>query len=71
GGFGGGRPDAAQIASFTMQRYDKNSDGVLSSDEIQAIDAQFRDGTLEADANGDGAVSRDELIQGIKKKFGG
>ncbi|MEM6473979.1 MAG: HlyD family efflux transporter periplasmic adaptor subunit, partial [Planctomycetota bacterium] len=47
GGFGGGRPDAAQIASFTMQRYDKNSDGVLSSDEIQAIDAQFRDGTLE------------------------
>jgi multidrug efflux pump subunit AcrA (membrane-fusion protein) len=58
----GGRPNPAQIVQFMMQNMDTDGDGVLSSDELAAIeDAQRRDQMIQADTNGDGAVDRAEL----------
>ena len=59
------------IANMSMQRYDTDSDGKLSSEEIGAIDSQWSAGIKSADTDGDGAVSRAELLQSIKKRFQG
>ena len=71
GGFGGGgRPDVATIVKTSMERNDKDGDGKLSKDEINAIDSQWRSGILAADKDGDGAVSRQELTDSMKARMG-
>ena len=71
GGFGGGRPDPAAIVKMTMDRYDSNKDGQLSSDELGAIDSQWSSGIKAADTDGDGNVTRAEFLKSIQKRFQG
>ena len=54
-----------------MQRSDTDGDGKLSSEEIAAIDQQYRSRIQDADADGDGSVSRAELTASIRKRFEG
>jgi hypothetical protein len=70
GGFGGGgTPDVNQIVSRIMERSDTDGDGKISAEEIAAIDPQRSGNITAADANGDGSVSRGELLQGMKRRF--
>ena len=63
-----GRPNAAQIVQFMMQNMDTDGDGVLSSDELAAIeDAERRDQLTQADTNGDGVVDRAELTAAVSR----
>lgn len=72
GGFsGGGMPDVGTIVNMTMERSDTNKDGKLSSDEIQSIDSRFRSSVTAADKDGDGSVTKAELMQSIKSRMGG
>ncbi len=64
-------PDANVIVTRSMERNDTDGDGKLSTAEINGIDGQFRDGVLAADADGDGSVTRAELLKSIKARFGG
>ncbi len=59
------------IVNMSMQRYDTDSDGKLSAEEIGAIDSQWSSGIKAADTDGDGAVSRAELLKSIQKRFQG
>lgn len=52
-----------------MERTDTDSDGKISAEEIAAIDPQRSGNIKAADSNGDGSVSRAELLQGMKKRF--
>ncbi len=62
-GAGGGQFNPAQIAQRIMESLDTDGDGVLSSDELAAIDdADRRDRMMQADTNGDGSVDRAELM---------
>ena len=71
GGFGGGgRPDAATIVARTMESNDKDGDGKLSAEEINGIDARFRDRLKPADADGDGSITREELKSHMSTMFG-
>ena len=72
GGFGGGgMPDVGMIVSRSMERNDTDKDGKLSAEEIQAIDSQYRSSVSAADKDGDGAVTRAELTESIKKRMSG
>jgi len=64
-GQGGGRgmPDPEQM----FKRFDKNSDGKLSKDELPP---QLAERLLKADTDKDGAVSKSELEE-ARKKFAG
>ena len=68
---GGGRPSAESIVKRSMERNDTDKDGKLSSDEIAKIDRRFRGSISEADSDGDGFVSRSELLKSTKAKFFG
>lgn len=70
-GGGGGMPSPIEMVSRTMQRSDADGDGKLSADEIATIDERFRSGVADADANGDGEVTRAELTASMQKRFGG
>jgi hypothetical protein len=52
-----------------MERSDTDGDGKISAEEIAAIDPQRSGNITAADANGDGSVSRGELLQGMKRRF--
>lgn len=70
-GAGGGRPDPATMVARTMERNDTNNDGKLSSDEINNIDPQYRDRLTPADKDGDGEITRQELMQHMQSRRGG
>ncbi len=59
----GGMPSAEQI----FQRFDANSDGKLTKDELPQ---QAADRIMRADTNGDGAVTKEELEE-VRKRLGG
>jgi multidrug resistance efflux pump len=68
GGFGGGgAPDVNMIIDRMMERSDTDGDGKISAEEIKAMDPQRSVSVVSADADGDGAVTRAELTQGMKK----
>ena len=70
GGGGGGRPDPATIAGYSMQRVDSDGDGTISEEEIKAVDDPDRRSSLEkADSNGDGSVSKAELTESIRQRM--
>ena len=57
-----------------MQRYDTNSDGKIDATEIASIDERSRDRVKQGDKNGDGEVSKDELVKAMDammKRFQG
>jgi len=65
GGGGGSRgsfnPEA--IANRVMESNDKDEDGILSAEEIEGISEQYRSRLTAADADEDGAISKDELLK--------
>ena len=66
-GGGGGRPDAATIAGFVMQRSDTNSDGKLDKTEVANLDERSKGWAATADKDGDGDISKDEVVEAMKK----
>lgn len=68
---GGGPPSPAVIVKQTMDNYDRDNDGRLSSDEVASMDDRFRSRVSGADTDGDGFVTRAEMIAMIRKGFGG
>ena len=63
GGGQGSRPDPTKIFSAL----DKDSDGSLSADELKVIPADQRAPMTAADADGDGAVSREEFTKAMSQ----
>ena len=68
---GGGAPSPDRVVSMTMSSNDKDGDGVLSADEIAAINSQYRGMVTAADTDADGSVTKDELTKAISKRMGG
>jgi hypothetical protein len=62
---GGGGFDPSAI----FDRRDENQDGKLSTDELSGSPMQDR--AEELDKDGDGAISREEFVEGIRGMFGG
>lgn len=62
--FASGRDRYETYAKGTMKKYDKNGDGVLDKDEIKG----FRRPPANMDANKDGKVTYDELLDSFKAK---
>ena len=62
-------PDVNTIVSRMMERSDTDGDGKISAEEIKAMDPQRSGSVVSADADGDGAVTRAELTQGMKKRI--
>jgi hypothetical protein len=50
-----------------MERADTNKDGELTSEEIDTLDARFKDSVKQADTNGDGKVNKAELTVAMGK----
>lgn len=65
GGMRGGNPE--QMIDGMLQRMDTNGDGVLEESELEAIPEGFRDRMKSNDADGDGKITRDELMQGMQR----
>jgi hypothetical protein len=65
GGMRGGNPE--QMVDGMLQRMDSNGDGALEESELEAIPAEFRDRMKSNDADGDGKITRDELMQGMQR----
>jgi Ca2+-binding EF-hand superfamily protein len=54
----------------TFQRYDKNSDGFLTKDELQMIaEIDAEKFIKEVDKNKDGKISQTEFIEAAEKRF--
>lgn len=66
---GGGRPDPSTMVANMMERMDTNKDGKISADELGSMDEQRRGFISAADADGDGDISRAELLQGMQQRF--
>jgi hypothetical protein len=62
-GAGGGGFDPAAIVGRVFEDYDKDDDDKLSGDEMQAIEGNRAERIRQGDANEDGVVDRDELLQ--------
>ncbi len=77
GGPGGGRPggpggfNPQAIIDSTFEKYDSDSDGKLSTEEMQGIDARFRDRMTTFDENSDGFVDKSEAVKGMKSMASG
>lgn len=57
-----------------MDKYDTNSDGKIDTAEIANIDERSRDRVKQGDKNGDGEVSKDEMVKAMDsmmKRFQG
>jgi Ca2+-binding EF-hand superfamily protein len=55
------------MAERALQSGDKNSDGELSMDEIGQMDERMRDSAKAADTNGDGKITKPELVSAMAK----
>jgi len=66
--YGMQRPSANGMAIKILKDLDTNGDGVLSTAEISK-GGKFAQKLLEADSNGDGNVTMDELISNITEKM--
>ena len=71
GGGAGGRPNISTIVDRSMERSDTDGDGQLSASEIEAMDSQFRGFIKAADGNGDGIVTKAELMKSFQSRMGG
>jgi len=71
GGFGGGggRPDPVTMVSRIFERNDTDGDGILSPEEISQMDPQRRGLVDTADADGDGSVTRAELMNAARERM--
>jgi Ca2+-binding EF-hand superfamily protein len=72
GGFGGGfNPQA--FFTRTMEENDKDKDGALSKEELEAVNERTRGMLLRSDTNEDGALDKAELerMQERMRSFGG
>jgi Ca2+-binding EF-hand superfamily protein len=60
---GSGQADSRvrQYAESLLKKYDKNNNGTLDKDEWEQIQGSWRGSWSDADRNGDGAISPDEL----------
>ncbi|QDS91633.1 Macrolide export protein MacA [Roseimaritima multifibrata] len=58
---GGPPSSAADIVNRTFESNDTDGDGILSKEEIAAMDGNRRDRIAEADTDGDGAITRAEM----------
>ncbi len=69
GGAGGpgGEMSAARMVDMTLERNDKNSDGELTTDEIDQMDSRFKDSIKQADTDSDGKVTKAELTVAMGK----
>ena len=59
------------MVESTFTKYDTDSDGKLSAEEIQAVDSRFRDRLTGFDADGDGSLDKQEVIKGMQSATGG
>jgi len=64
---GGGPGDGADRRGRLFERLDENDDGVLTDDELPG---EMAERMMQADANGDGKLSRDELEQSRRARGG-
>ncbi len=67
-------PAVESMVGRVLENNDKDSDGILSADELAAINEDFRARITAADTDGDGSVTRDELLKAAPKimaSFGG
>ncbi|MEC7407600.1 MAG: HlyD family efflux transporter periplasmic adaptor subunit, partial [Planctomycetota bacterium] len=71
GGGAGGRPNISTIVNQSMERSDTDGDGQLSASEIEAMDNQFRGFVKAADGDGDGVVTKAELMKSFQSRMGG
>jgi predicted transcriptional regulator len=64
GGGGGGRSfNPESMVTRVMESNDKDENGSLSAEEIEAINERFRDRIKSADADEDGVVTKEELLK--------
>ena len=71
GGGGGGGFSVSMIVDRTMERYDTNQDGKIDAEEQKSFDSRASRLT-EADSDGDGSLSRDEItksMEAMMKRF--
>ena len=71
GGGAGGKPNISTIVDRSMERSDTDGDGQLSASEIEAMDSQFRGFVKAADGDGDGVVTKAELMKSFQSRMGG
>jgi multidrug resistance efflux pump len=71
GGRGGGRGmmggSPEEMADRSLERLDKNGDKVIDESELSEIPEGFRDRIKGNDADGDGKISREELVNGMRR----
>lgn len=70
-GAGGGRPGGGGAGfdpAAMFARLDANSDGKLTSDELSSIPEQFRGRMMQADANSDGSIDREEYMAHAQRR---
>jgi multidrug resistance efflux pump len=60
----GGSPE--QMVDGMLERVDTNGDKTLDENELSALPDGFRDRMKSSDADGDGTITRDELINGMR-----
>lgn len=61
-------PDPTEISSRIISALDKNSDGIISADELEAA-GTIGQKLTKVDADGDGAISQEELVAKITEKM--
>lgn len=64
---GGGMPSAADMVARTFGQYDTNNDNLLSADEVAAMPDMAKQGAKDADTDGDGSISKQELTVAMAK----
>ncbi|RMF41650.1 MAG: HlyD family efflux transporter periplasmic adaptor subunit [Planctomycetota bacterium] len=73
GGPGGGGPgggfDPAAIVDRIFSAADADGDGTIAGDELAGLDDRMKDRVAEYDTNGDGALSRQEVLSGMRKRM--
>ena len=65
----GPRPSAAGIVDMIMKRSDTNSDGTIDADELGNMEGRSKSSAEAADSDGDGSISRAELLKAMEKRM--